>query len=112
MEILNITLGFTNILMGGLLLGLSIPLVKGKVKMNYFYGVRFKKSFESEENWYALNRYGGRLLTYWSVLIMAVGVACLFIRFEAGSVFFWIATLAPLAVLIPAYQTYRYGQRL
>ena len=61
METGNLIFGLTNILVGGLLLALSIPLIKGKVKMNYLYGVRFKKSFESEENWYALNRYGGRL---------------------------------------------------
>ena len=112
METDNIIFGLTNVMVGGLLLAVSIPLIKGKVKMNRLYGVRFKKSFESEESWYALNRYGGRLLAYWSVLTMAVGVASLFIPFEEGSVFFWVVILFPLTVLIPAYQTYRYGQRL
>ena len=46
METGNIIFGLTNILVGGLLLALSIPLIKGKVKMNALYGVRYKKSFE------------------------------------------------------------------
>ena len=108
----NLIFGLVNVLAGGLIFALSIPLIKGRVKMNHLYGVRYKKSFESEENWYKLSRYGGRLLAYWSVLFMAVGIACFFIPLDAGNVFFWIALLFPLTVLIPAYQTYRYGQQL
>ena len=112
MEAGNIIFGLVNVLAGGLILGLSIPLIKGTVKMNRVYGVRYKKAFESEENWYKLNRYGGRLLAYWSVLFMAVGAVCFFIPLDAGNALFWGAVLFPLTVLIPAYQTYRYGQRL
>lgn len=108
----NIIVGLTHLLVGGLSLALSIPLIKGKVKMNYLYGVRFKKSFESEERWYEINRYGGRLLAYWSVSMMAVGVVMFFIPFEAGHVLFWVVLLYPLTALIPALQSYRYARRL
>jgi hypothetical protein len=31
---------------------LAWPLVKGRVEMNHFYGVRVRQVFESEEKWY------------------------------------------------------------
>jgi len=51
-------ISFAGLLAGGL----AIPLIKEKVKMNHLYGVRFAKSFESEENWYRKNKKGGPLL--------------------------------------------------
>ena len=112
MEALSIIIGLSNLFVGGLLLALALPLIRGKVKMNHFYGVRFKKSFESEENWYKINRYGGRLLVYWSIVIMGIGLLCFVAPFSAGGALFWVFTLAPLLVIIPAIQSYRYAQRL
>ena len=28
--------------------------------MNHLYGIRIKKSFESEDSWYKINEYGGK----------------------------------------------------
>lgn len=45
--------------MGALLAVLSVPLILGKVPMNHGYGIRIRKAFVSEANWFAVNRFGG-----------------------------------------------------
>lgn len=57
----------------------SLPLVNHKIKMNHLYGVRIKKSFESENNWYRINAYGGKQLIIWSIPMILVGFACFII---------------------------------
>lgn len=72
----NVVFGLTNIASALLIIGVSIPLVKCKVKMNHFYGVRIKQSFASEENWYRINAYGGKQLILWSIALFVAGLAC------------------------------------
>ncbi len=52
-----------------LVIGLSVPLIKRKIKRNQWYGVRIPEAFKSEERWLELNEYGGRLLLYWGILL-------------------------------------------
>jgi uncharacterized membrane protein len=54
--------------------GISIPLIKRKIPMNGFYGVRIPKSFVSDSNWYAINAYGGRILAIAGALIAILGL--------------------------------------
>lgn len=49
MDKINRVLGITNTACALLAGGSAIPLVKEKVKMNHMYGVRFAKTFESDE---------------------------------------------------------------
>jgi hypothetical protein len=71
--------GLINITSGLLFIGISIPLVKRKIKMNSLYGFRMEKSFKSEENWYNINAYGGKELMVWSVPVILLGIICFFI---------------------------------
>jgi len=75
----NIVFGLINVGSGLLLIAVGIPLILRKVKMNCLYGVRLKKSFESEGNWYAVNAYGGKQIALWAIPIVAAGIACFFI---------------------------------
>jgi hypothetical protein len=60
---------------GGLVVVLSIPLILGMVPRNPFYGIRIPKAFESDESWYDINAYGGKLLlVYGVVLLVFAGV--------------------------------------
>jgi uncharacterized membrane protein len=68
------TIALINIGIAILIGGLSIPLIRRKVPMNHFYGVRFPQSFKSEKAWYEINEYGGRLLLLWSVPILLIGI--------------------------------------
>lgn len=49
------------------IIGISIPLICRKVKMNEAYGVRIAESFESDAAWFDINHYGGRLLLFWGI---------------------------------------------
>jgi len=74
----TIMLSVGHILTALLLIAFSIPLALGSIKMNPLYGVRIKKAFESEENWYKINKYGGRRLIFWSIVLICISIASLF----------------------------------
>ena len=74
MQTINMTFAVSNIGCGILFILVSIPLVKGIIPMNHFYGFRFAKSFSSEENWYKINRYGARQLIFWSSILVIIGL--------------------------------------
>jgi hypothetical protein len=57
----SIYLGIANIFCGLLFIAISIPLLKDSIKMNRYYGIRFQKSYESEENCYKINKFGAIL---------------------------------------------------
>ena len=75
----NTIVGLMNISAGFLITILCIPLVKRKIKMNRWYGMRIPKSFKSEENWYKINEYGGKIFIYWSIPIVLIGIISLFL---------------------------------
>lgn len=59
----------------GLLIALvSVPLILRKIPMNHAYGIRLRKAFVSQRNWYELNVYGGRLLLAFGLGLMAFAV--------------------------------------
>ena len=77
MEHLPLIAGILDIGVAILFVVISIPLVLGKIPMNSAYGFRFAKSFESDDLWLRINRYGGRQLILWSIPIALLGVATL-----------------------------------
>ncbi len=62
-------------LMGLLFFVLSLPLWLRLVPMNSFYGVRLPSTFASDERWYAVNAVFGKHLTWWSLAVIAAGIA-------------------------------------
>ncbi len=105
-------IGVSNLLIGLLVAGLSIPLILGKVRRNHWYGFRFSRSLESDRNWFEINRYGGVRLFWWSLAFSVVGIVVFFVPIAEESVPFWCLLAAPLLLLIPCFQAYRYGQQL
>ncbi|MCX6929683.1 MAG: SdpI family protein [Verrucomicrobia bacterium] len=70
----------TSILIAGLLLLLlNLPLAFGWVPRNKYYGFRTAVSMKSDEHWYAVNACGGRRLAWWSMPVIAIGIAGWFI---------------------------------
>ncbi len=109
----NLILGFANIFAGLLIILLSIPLLKGKIKMNSLYGVRFAKSFASESHWYKVNRYGAKQMILWAVFIVLSGITAFFLPLQENSPLALLITFAPvILVLIPCVQSYRYAKKL
>ncbi|MDX8342376.1 SdpI family protein [Rossellomorea sp. YZS02] len=75
----NIGVSLTNMSASLLFIGISIPLLLGKIKMNTYYGIRISKSFESDEAWYKVNRYGALQMIVWSVPLFLAGIVFLFL---------------------------------
>ncbi|HPQ45546.1 MAG TPA: SdpI family protein [Syntrophales bacterium] len=112
MESTGIILGISNIFVASLIVGVSIPLVMRKIPMNHIYGVRFKKSYESEDNWYKINNYGGKQLIIWSVPLFIIGILTFFLPLKENGVLTTLIACAPLIVLIPAYTSYKFSKKL
>ena len=113
METTGITLGISNVFVGIMFIAISIPLVKRKVSMNKVYGVRIKKAFESEDDWYKINAYGGKQLILWSLPIILLGIATCFIPLEGNGAMITSIACAPGIILIPAIiAILRYAKKL
>jgi len=55
-----------------LLIGMSLPLVFGRIGPNPWYGVRTPKTLASQEIWYRANRIGGLYLIAGTLIALAV----------------------------------------
>ncbi|MBI0583499.1 MAG: SdpI family protein [Methanomassiliicoccus sp.] len=102
MDETGVIIGLMFILCGLLLIGLSVPLIRGKVAMNHVYGVRVRQAFVSEEAWYDINRYGGRQLLVGGILITVIGAAAVFVDMNEDVGALLLFTLLPLAVILTA----------
>jgi hypothetical protein len=108
-ETINAKTAVTLIGLGFVVVAVSIPLLLGKIKMNHVYGFRIRKAFESEENWYEINRYGAKALIGWSFVVMAIGIGCLYI--EPQHVLM-VAKVGFISLLVPIVQTIWYARQL
>jgi len=112
MDTTSIAIGIAHMFVGLIIILICVPLLKGKIGMNESYGIRFKKSYESEENWYKINRYGARQLIIWSVILFVFGAVTLFIPFEGKSWLVLTVSIAPLIIVIPVIKSYQFSKRL
>ena len=112
----NIIFGITNIACGIVLVLISIPLVKKKVPMNRLYGFRISKAFASQDNWYKINRYGGRQLIQWSVLLLIIGIMYFIFPVNASrhQAFNTVLGVAPIVICtaIPILKTLLYAREM
>jgi hypothetical protein len=112
MDAVAITVGASWTFAGLLCLGLALPLVRGRVRPNRLYGVRFPQSFQSDEAWFAINRFGGKRLAIWSAPLIVTGLACFFLPLQSHPRLTWVLGFAPLVfVLIPILQAWRFARR-
>lgn len=110
---IGIIVGVSYVTIAVLVFALSVPLLRGKVRMNRWYGVRIPKSFESDANWYALNHHGAKQLMVYAAGVLAVGLVTPFLPLEPGQWAFWLVLLAPMILAVfPTVQIFRYARRL
>ncbi len=109
---LNVVIGVSNVLCAVLAMLLVRPLIERRVKMNPFYGVRFRKAYVSEELWYAINEYGGRRMMLWSWVLLAIGIVSFFVPLEGKPVLTFSLSIASMIYLIPAIESYLYARRI
>ncbi len=95
---------------GLIFIGLGIPLLKGKIGMNIWYGVRFKAAFASDEIWHDMNTYGARQLVGGGIILLIDAVALMFLPVGRGGVPLFVVFAFPaLVALVGAAFTFRYG---
>jgi hypothetical protein len=58
---------------------ISIPMILRRVKPNYWYGFRTRKTLENEQVWYDVNEYSGKRLFISGILIMISAIVFAFI---------------------------------
>ncbi len=116
MNIIGIIFCISHTLVGVLLIAMSIPLAKGKVKMSRWYGFKIAKAYESDDNWYKINRHGAKGMITWSILLVVSGLLAPFLPFgtkQAPNVpLLAVYCALPLLVLIPCIGTLLYARKL
>ena len=112
MDTTAMVLGLTIICSAVIVILISIPMLKRKIPMNRWYGARFKKSFESEENWYRINAYSAKQLILWTIPILIIGIVTLFLPLEGNTGLFNAIAFSPLLVCVPCLLSYRYARKL
>ncbi len=60
---------------GAATLLMSIPLILRRVPMNRVYGIRTRKAFTSDDNWYALNAFGGWMFAAFGLFLVLFAYA-------------------------------------
>ena len=74
-EVVTAGLFFTAV--GVVFIALGIPLLRGRVRPNWWYGCRTKKTLSDEKVWYAVNRVTGRDLAAGGIALIAGSLALL-----------------------------------
>jgi uncharacterized membrane protein len=67
----NVGLPLVFVAVGIVFVALGVPLMRGRVRPNFWYGCRTRKTLSDEKSWYAVNRVTGR------DLVIAGGVSAL-----------------------------------
>ena len=82
---------FALLAIGGITLATCLPLIRGWVPMNRFYGIRVSEAFKSKERWLDINAYGGRQFAMWSLPIIITGILGLLLPTHLGFIYIPIA---------------------
>ena len=106
------TLAVQTTAIGVLIFVVSLPLIYRKVAMNAFYGVRIPAAYQSDQRWYEINAYGGRLLARWSLLIVAAGVLAFLLPDSTFSIYHWVVfCIAIISLIAPLVQVVMWAGR-
>lgn len=75
--------------------GLAIPLIRRKVKINNWYGIRLPQTTKSESVWYQVNATMGKYLFIYGLLISALSIYFYFypLKDEFLTIYFLLAVL-------------------
>ena len=77
-----IALAATIFIVGTILIGLSIPLVQGRVSPNSIYGFRTSKTLADPSTWYAANRFSGKVsIVVGAVMMLLAALLLLLARY-------------------------------
>jgi hypothetical protein len=99
--------------LGLVMIAASIPLMLRMIPMNRAYGIRTRKAFASESNWYELNAYGGKVFVFFGLFLVIVGFVVRTVAPPPTSLWAPVFMVVPLLGLVPVFVLiYAYGRRL
>lgn len=112
MDPVALTIGTSWTLTGVILVALCIPLVRGHIPRNSWYGIRLPQSFASDDAWYAINRFGAKRMIVWAIPLILVGLVSFFLPLKAHTNLTLFMGFAPLIfVLIPVFESWRFARK-
>src|SRR4051812_18320096 len=99
--------------LGLALVGMSIPLIRGRVPPNPVYGFRVKRTLEDPDIWYPANRYAAWRMLWLGVALAVVATAFYFMP-GVGFVAYALTCLAVVVVglAMGLAQSFRHLRRL
>lgn len=107
----NLLLGLSNLGCAALIIVLAVPLVQRKIKRNRWYGIRIKKAFESDDNWYQINAYAGKRFVLWALVLAGIGIVTFFLPLQCPALPLLLAC-APLILIVPCIEALVFARRL
>jgi SdpI/YfhL protein family len=109
---MKIPIPYVLCLIGVVSILVSIPLVLRKIPMNPYYGIRVRKAFVSESNWYAINEYGGKVFLGFGVCVLLFGIFTVDLAPPPTSPWAPVFMVVPLLGLVPVLALVRsYSRR-
>jgi uncharacterized membrane protein len=78
MAYFKITMLLLQVIPGLVLIAVSVPLIRGKIGPNPWYGFRVRRTLEDPAVWYKANAYAGKTLI-WAAIAMIVGSVLLYL---------------------------------
>ena len=95
------TLGFLFLFVavGLLIVGLSVPLMRRRVKPNLWYGFRTPKTMSSERIWYEANAYAGKMSVRAGTIFIAAAIV-LYLVFRTNFIVYNTACAVVLLITI------------
>jgi len=92
---------------GLVFVGVSIPLIIGKIPPNYYYGWKTRKALSNEETWYKMNKYFGKDFLVAGLVILAGSFVLLI--FSNGLSASTILKVSLILLFVPAVATFFKG---
>ncbi len=89
------TLYLIYFLVGIIFILISLPLIKRKIKINHWYGLRLPKTMKDERVWYEVNERSGRHFFIFGIIISLLSVI-----FYLGNFFTQITTTVVFTIII------------
>ena len=108
-----ITLLLMYVVFGLLLIALAIPMLRGKVPPNPWYGFRVPGTLSDPTRWYKANRYAARWLPLTGVITVVAAIALYFVPGLSVDTYAWLVLAVfgvPFVLMI--ISSFRYLRRL
>lgn len=100
-------------MISALMIGVNVPLLRGRIGMNQWYGFRIPKSYSSPQNWYLINAFGARKFIMAAALMIPFAIVEMLLPFGKNSTVVTLCGLAPLIFFVfPIISTFRYAKKL